>query len=67
MTKVTRSLLCVAVVAGVLALPTIGVGSASAQATCRAKCTSEEQACLKRTNNKGQCGRVASACMSKCK
>lgn len=42
-------------------------GEAFAQATCRAKCTSQEQACLKRTNNKGQCGRKAQACMAKCK
>ena len=43
------------------------VSEANAQATCRAKCSEEEAACLKRTNNKSQCGGKASACMSKCK
>jgi len=32
---------------------------AAAQATCRQKCTDEEQACLRRTGNKGQCGERA--------
>lgn len=40
---------------------------ANAQATCRSKCNAKEQACLKRTNNKGQCGRKAKTCASKCK
>jgi hypothetical protein len=40
---------------------------AAAQATCRTKCTEDEQACLKRTNNKGQCGNTASQCLAKCK
>lgn len=43
------------------------VTEASAQATCRNKCNDKEQACLKRTNNKGQCGRKAKACAAKCK
>ncbi len=38
-----------------------------AQATCRAKCSEEEQACLARTNNKGQCGGRAQQCTAKCK
>ena len=45
----------------------IGAGDAYAQATCRNKCNNQEQACLKRTNNKGQCGRKAQACAAKCK
>jgi hypothetical protein len=46
----------------------VSVGSdASAQATCRQKCTDQEQACLKRTGNKSQCGRTAQACLAKCK
>jgi hypothetical protein len=48
---------------GVVSLPT----DVSAQATCRTKCTDEEQACLKRTNNKGQCGNTANQCLAKCK
>ncbi len=44
-----------------------GSGEAFAQATCRNKCNDKEQACLKRTNNKGQCGRKAKTCHSKCR
>ena len=40
---------------------------AAAQATCRDKCNDEEQACLKRTGNKGQCGNTAQSCAAKCK
>ena len=40
---------------------------AAAQATCRKKCTEQEQACLKRTGNKSQCGKRAQACLAKCK
>jgi hypothetical protein len=53
----------------VLAIATVTLGAASevaAQATCRQKCTDTEQACLKRTGNKSQCGRAAQACMAKC-
>jgi len=63
-----RSIFAIALLAlvagiGVISLPT----DVAAQATCRTKCTEEEQACLKRTNNKGQCGNTASQCMAKCK
>ena len=40
---------------------------AAAQQVCRQKCMDEENACLKRTFNKSQCGGKASACMAKCK
>ena len=40
---------------------------AAAQATCRQKCQDEENACLKRTNNKSQCGDKAKTCSAKCK
>lgn len=55
-----------------LALGVVGTSGffsteASAQATCRNKCNDEEQACLKRTNNKSQCGGKAQTCASKCK
>jgi len=59
---------------GLLAMVLIGVagstvpaGDACAQATCRSKCNDDEQACLKRTNNKGQCGDKAKDCLGKCK
>jgi type II secretory pathway component PulJ len=49
---------------GVASLPS----DVSAQtATCRSKCNDEEQACLKRTGNKSQCGNTANQCMAKCK
>ncbi|MGE0573667.1 MAG: hypothetical protein AB7F22_32390 [Reyranella sp.] len=46
---------------------TIAVPDACAQATCRSKCTDDEQACLKRTGNKSQCGGRAQDCLAKCK
>jgi hypothetical protein len=51
-------------------VPLVAVRSAtdaSAQATCRQKCMDEENACLKRTGNKGQCGDRAKTCSEKCK
>jgi hypothetical protein len=56
--------------AGLLTMSSVMVAApstAEAQATCRAKCTDEEKACLKRTSNKSQCGGKANACMKKCK
>lgn len=59
--------------AGLVIVTTIALASlaavsdGAAQATCRQKCTESEQACLKRTNNKSQCGGVAQACLAKCK
>lgn len=47
--------------------PTFSATDAFAQATCRNKCNEEEQLCLKRTNNKSQCGDKAKQCSSKCK
>jgi hypothetical protein len=47
---------------------TIGFGTeAQAQASCRQKCNSEEQACLGRTGNKSQCGTRAQSCAARCK
>ncbi len=40
---------------------------ASAAPSCTAKCADEEAACIKRTNNKGQCADKAKQCTSKCK
>ncbi len=48
-------------------MPILTSSEALAQATCRNKCNSEEQACLKRTGNKSQCGSRAQACAAKCK
>jgi hypothetical protein len=53
-----------------LAATTIAISpmpSAYAQATCRQKCIDEENACLARTGNKGQCGERAKVCVAKCK
>ena len=50
-----------------LALLTAAAPDAAAQAQCRDKCVSEEQACLKRTGNKSQCGGKAGQCLAKCK
>jgi hypothetical protein len=49
------------------AVPTVAVTEAAAQATCRQKCMDDENACLKRTGNKGQCGDRARTCSGKCK
>jgi Spy/CpxP family protein refolding chaperone len=49
------------------AMMAVSSTAASAQATCRQKCMDEENACLKRTGNKSQCGDRAKACASKCK
>jgi len=46
---------------------TMFAAPAAAQATCRNKCNDEEQACLSRTGNKGQCGNRAKECAAKCK
>ncbi|QQS11795.1 MAG: hypothetical protein IPK81_19945 [Rhodospirillales bacterium] len=51
----------------VAATVVIPAGEAFAQATCRTKCTEEENACLSRTGNKSQCGGKAQTCMAKCK
>ena len=40
---------------------------AQAQATCRQKCMDEENACLKRTGNKSQCGDGGQSCSTKCR
>ena len=40
---------------------------AEAQANCRQSCMNEENACLQRTGNKGQCGHRSSDCMAKCR
>ncbi len=55
------------IVAAIAAASLATVSDGAAQATCRQKCTDTEQACLKRTNNKSQCGAAAQACMAKCK
>ena len=64
-----RSLLALCLIAlatggGITAVST---GDVCAQSNCRAKCVEEEQACLQRTGNKGQCGTKANECLAKCK
>lgn len=56
-----------AAVIALAAIPSISVTEAAAQATCRQKCMDDENACLKRTNNKGQCGDRAKTCSANCK
>jgi hypothetical protein len=60
-----RVLLAAAAAAAVI--PVIGVSEVYAQATCRQKCIDEEQACLRRISNKGQCGDRAKVCVATCK
>ena len=48
---------------GIVATPS----PAQAQATCRQSCMDNENACLKRTGNKGQCGGIAQSCQAKCR
>jgi hypothetical protein len=48
-------------------VPAFTVTETAAQATCRQKCMDDENACLKRTSNKGQCGDRAKLCAAKCK
>ena len=63
-----RKILAGLAAAAVIAVVSVAsVSDVSAQATCRQKCTDAEQACLKRTNNKSQCGRTAQACLAKCR
>jgi hypothetical protein len=56
-----------ALLIGLSVTPVFTVTDAKAQATCRNKCNDQEQACLKRTGNKGQCGNKAKTCLAKCK
>lgn len=62
-------MICALVVAAALspAFMALTTTDAAAQATCRQKCTADEQACLKRTGNKSQCGSRAQQCLAKCK
>jgi hypothetical protein len=65
-----RLLLLRLVLAAVVAaafIPVATISDAVAQATCRQKCIDDEQACLRRTNNKGQCGERAKICVASCK
>ena len=63
-----RALIAVSLFMLLTAFATLAPGApANAQATCRAACTSDENACLQRTNNKGQCGGKAQSCVAKCR
>ena len=58
------------VIAGLLVFTltsAVSAPEACAQASCRQKCMDEENACLKRTGNKSQCGNRAQECARKCK
>lgn len=56
-----------ALIIALAAIPAFAVTPAAAQATCRQKCMDDENACLQRTGNKGQCGDRAKTCSAKCK
>ena len=60
-------LLAAALLGFVASLAVPGVAPVLAQATCRAACASDENACLQRTGNKGQCGGKAQSCLAKCR
>lgn len=62
MLRVVLSALAIGSVSMFWALP-----ASAANQSCVSKCAEEENACLKRTNNKGQCGDKAKACTAKCK
>lgn len=65
-----RMMMCAAAIAiAVASIATVAIAPtpAEAQATCRNSCNDAEQACLKRTGNKGQCGNSAKTCLAKCK
>ena len=64
-----RSLLalCLIALAAGGGVTAASLDDACAQSNCRSKCVEEEQACLKRTGNKGQCGDKANECLAKCK
>jgi len=66
MKRAAISLLSLSLLAAGL-LVAIPTSESQAQATCRNKCNEEEQACLQRTGNKGQCGDRAKQCLEKCK
>jgi hypothetical protein len=59
--------IAIAAIVVVCISPFATVSEVAAQATCRQKCTDEEQACLRRTGNKGQCGERAKICIASCK
>ncbi len=48
-------------------VPAFTAWEVAAQAACRQKCMDDENACLKRTGNKSQCGSRAQTCATKCK
>ena len=62
MIRTIRTLIALSIAALAMGLPV-----AQAADTCTSKCADEEQACIKRTNNKGQCGTKANQCTEKCK
>ncbi len=67
MMKTIQMTFAAAFVAATFLAGSASISPAQAQATCRNKCNTEEQACLKRTGNKSQCGSRAQTCAAKCK
>lgn len=62
-----RAFLAALIVAALVPVATVSSVTEAAAQACRQKCNNEEVACLKRTNNKSQCGDRARTCASKCK
>ena len=62
-----RTLLTGLIMLALVPIATVSSGSTASAQACRQKCNDEEMACLKRTNNKSQCGEWAKACAAKCK
>jgi hypothetical protein len=62
-----RTLLAAALLLAMIPILSVSTASDATAQACRQKCNDEEVACLKRTNNKSQCGERAKACAAKCK
>ena len=62
-----RTVLAAVLLLAMVPIVSVSTASEAAAQACRQKCNDEEVACLKRTNNKSQCGDRAKACAAKCK
>jgi hypothetical protein len=62
-----RAVLTAFLMLAMVPIVSLSTASDAAAQACRQKCNDEEVACLKRTNNKSQCGERAKTCAAKCK
>jgi len=65
--RLMRAGLAAVLMLALIPIVSVSIASDAAAQACRQKCNDEEVACLKRTNNKSQCGERAKACAAKCK